>query len=781
MWLIIDLVVIFICAAAFLYLMGRKLKHKGFSLPKIILVFVAEVALMLAFRKISFGYARLVTGEYFDYVKTQILWMAGICLGSVYVWMCRDICFGSCDASSSDNTSRITALSIIETAVITSLFMGGVVVLASHLRYLLSGMVLLYGGMLLVHYVYARFIYPHRIIAFRIRYLSLPVIVSVLMMGQQLMLCGSPDLLTWKTFALNILLLLALLIVVMLLIGNMNIAVSVCLVLNMCWTLVHYYVYRCRGTVFVPIDIAGAGTAAQVASNYMFTIDRQIWALLALTFVFSAVILYCPNIVVWNVKLHTGENKKNFLCSCICILVICAGLYAGFRSDFIDNFELPFDSYDQASTYNHSGLTLGFIMFAKEAMLDKPDGYSEEVVEEVAARYGTRSDTDAGQNEKDDSASSCTPDIIVIMNESWADIADIGSFESNTDYMPFYHAMENGEISNTTTGRVLVSTYGGGTCNSEYEFLTGNSLELSPQMQPFVTEINSDRYSIVSTLKDQGYFTAVTHPSDGTSWNREKVYSCLGMDEMHFIDSYPEDSEYVRKYMSDIEVYRQILNWYPDSGSAELDSPLFCFGVTIQNHGSYYYKVFRDGDADIPIHVASEEEPGTLSEYLSLTYETDKALEYLVSEIDARERPTILVMFGDHFPGGDLYDSLDDVYYTGLEYEERTRSTPFLIHTNYDCDMTEIGDYFSLPYLGAEVLKLSGAELTPYQRYLLDMEKKVPLINSLGFSDEEGEWHDLTEISDYDSIYETIGEYNILQYNYRRGGMSEELFGTLTD
>lgn len=62
----------------------------------------------------------------------------------------------------------------------------------------------------------------------------------------------------------------------------------------------------------------------------------------------------------------------------------------------------------------------------------------------------------------------------MIMNESFADFKKFEDELKNIDVMPFYNSLQK----NTIKGNLYVSVRGGGTCNTEFESLTGNSLIL---------------------------------------------------------------------------------------------------------------------------------------------------------------------------------------------------------------------------------------------------------------------------------------------------------------
>ena len=67
--------------------------------------------------------------------------------------------------------------------------------------------------------------------------------------------------------------------------------------------------------------------------------------------------------------------------------------------------------------------------------------------------------------------------IIVIMNESLADLETLGTVKTDTPLLPFLHSLDT----NVTHGKLYVHVFGGGTADTEYEFLTGNSKQFLPE------------------------------------------------------------------------------------------------------------------------------------------------------------------------------------------------------------------------------------------------------------------------------------------------------------
>ena len=155
-----------------------------------------------------------------------------------------------------------------------------------------------------------------------------------------------------------------------------------------------------------------------------------------------------------------------------------------------------------------------------------------------------------------------------------------------------------------------------------------------------------------------------------------------------------------------------------------------------------------------------------VNQYLSLQKESDDALKYLIEYFEDYEEPTIIIMFGDHYP--DLPDSFTE-WITGKKYEDSTLeeqqqyfATPFFIWANYDIPEEE-GILTSTNYLSTLLLEQTGLQMTPYNYYLQDLRKKMPALNHLGYMDEQGTYTSWDEI---DEEYETLElQYEAVQYN----------------
>lgn len=548
----------------------------------------------------------------------------------------------------------------------------------------------------------------------------------------------------------NVAILFVVFLLILFISANLNITVVIGALINPVWALIHYFVYQFRGSIFIPNDIRSAGTAATVAGQYEYFINSDIWRMCAFSFVVILIAVNCK-------KVRVMEKRKVFsITGTLVLTVLIVGVY---QSNFIKYMHLPYAAYKQDEWYDNVGYTLGFIEIMKKNKVDAPDNYDEAVIKELADRYSDAPiDPDV-----------ILPNIVVVMNEAFADLGDVGEIETNIDYMPFYHSLSTGR--DTAVGRTLVSVLGGNTCQSEYEFLTGNSLEFTPNLFPYTTEIHGDIYSLVTTLKSQGYHATATHPNVGTNWKRNVIYRYMQFDDIYFIDDY-EDSEYIREFVSDKTIFDKILTWIDEP------QPQFVFAVTMQNHGGYIEDSIKDGE-ELPVVRKGITKTEGIDEYLSLIYESDKALKGFVKKLGELDRPTVFVMFGDHFPMmmNELMPPVETAgnYQSEFEKSQVQYATPYIVYANYDVDLSGIPEYLSVNYLGSNVLDACGLKKTAYDNYLLDMQEGITAFNAFGFKALDGKWYQYSD--NYPAEYrQKFNEYNILQYNSRYKNAVPEMF-----
>lgn len=534
-----------------------------------------------------------------------------------------------------------------------------------------------------------------------------------------------------------------------------------------------YFVYLFRGEPLQLIDFFSLSTAATVSGSYTYTLTRGIVLDLVMYFCVLGLLLHMRNYVL----IRRGIIGKILMR--VGIAVFMFGMYFFYLNvNWNGGLGILTDLFAPIKTYTEYGTTVGFFCVAKYMRLSPPEGYTVSGTEKIAedfvkteknsAEEETAGESDASGNNSDSAkssdsgsrtgdASTVKPvNIIAIMNESWADYSYIGDLKTNEPVMPFYDSLKE----NTIKGHTLVCITGGGTAKTEYEFLTGNSVKRFPAMVPYVSYFTHDQYSIVSTLEAQGYKTAAMHPYKGSNWNRETAYRLLGFDRFYTQDDFTDedDVEYVHSHISDMSNYKKIIQEVNEENKA--GNPFFLFDVTMQNHGGY-----TTDDVDETITVDGYEND-VVSRFLSLEKLSDDALEYLIDYFKDYDEPTLIVMFGDHYPtmpesfteyvSGENYNSLD------LEQQEHYYATPFLIWANYDIPEQQ-NVVTSTNYLSTLLLEQTGLQMTDYNYYLKDLMTRIPALNHMGYEDADGNWHTWSGGSEKDLMDEW--QYECLQYN----------------
>lgn len=72
--------------------------------------------------------------------------------------------------------------------------------------------------------------------------------------------------------------------------------------------------------------------------------------------------------------------------------------------------------------------------------------------------------------------------------------------------------------------------------------------------------------------------------------------------------------------------------------------------------------------------------------------------------------------------------------------------TPFLIWANYDIEEQENVN-ISMNYLSTLMLESTGMKLSPFNQFLLDIHKQIPVLTTNGYFGEDGSYYSLKDES----------------------------------
>ena len=525
--------------------------------------------------------------------------------------------------------------------------------------------------------------------------------------------------------------------------GRTSISMAICVSAIAAIGVGNYFVVMFRSNPIVPWDIYSFETAMSVADNYVFSVD---WALA------EHIAMFILMLIV-GVRTNIRLSKK--ILRPILTVAMCIPAYFYISYLWQDNLERNTGLNDTLfnAKYMHSkdGFFVSFILDIHFLQIEEPKNYSDEYALSLLNE----------QEVEKVEAPEELPDIIAIMDETFSDPAVLGEFETNKDYMPFVHSILRGEVANTISGYTDVSVLGGNTANSEFEFLTGNSMAFFPNGSvPYLQYIRDGISTIVPQLEAYGYTTYGTHPYRAKGWNREFIYDLMGFDYRYFQGSFPFEDK-LRNYVSDEADFKSILEWRNNT-----EGPFFMFNVTMQNHSNYGGD-FDNFDPQIVAKFKNTSSNKYLNKYLSLMYETDQDVASLLSELSQSDRKTIVVFWGDHQPNDYVVRPIYKEY--GLDFDNQTyeqqqqrQKTPFFIWANYDIqEQTNVE--ISLNYLNILLFETAGLQLDEYQTFRKNLwQGQIPMMNAVGYRNDNG---DLVEYDDApEEIQNLLNEYQNIQY-----------------
>ena len=503
------------------------------------------------------------------------------------------------------------------------------------------------------------------------------------------------------------------------LLGNARWALRIQITAAMIFGLINHYVMEFRSTPFVPWDIFSIGTAASVAGEYDFTPTKEV---VIVTLIFLAILI----LLQFMKRKLPGNRFKWWIPAGGCVLALCILVNQLQDEDFqTKHYLYPF-LFTPVYMTQVNGMAVTFAMNLQYIMVEKPEGYDAEAVQALLEQYEDTKDEETVSSSGEATAEEF-PNVVVIMDEAFSDLGVLGDLENNVDYMPFIHSLQEG-ADNTVTGTLHVSVCGGNTANSEFEFLTGNTMAFLPNGSiPYQQYIKGETSSIVNQFNELGYVTYAMHPYYASGWNRDDVYEWMGFSDTFFLEDMTSAS-YLRKYVSDADDFEKIRELYEKKPEGQ---PMFLFNVTMQNHGSYGDS-YENFTPDVTVEGSNS---FALSQYLSLIKETDEEYEKLIAYISSQEEKTVIVFFGDHQPADTVANQVRKI---GAEELEKRYQVPYVIWANYDIE-EESGVDTSLNYLAAEVFERCGIPKSGYQNFLLELKETNPVISAVAQDFEEDE------------------------------------------
>ncbi len=588
------------------------------------------------------------------------------------------------------------------------------------------------------------------------------------------------------TFFLNYAVILTLYLFFYFLVGRFHGVVLIVNISLLVWSLLNYFIQLFRGSPFIPLDVLSFGTGLGVADGFVYELSWQLIMGCILFFMIYLVNKHCRNVM-------PTKTKFKVLTKILSGGLVAVFLLTFFCTDYVNNLGYRPDFFNQARGYKNTGSFFNFCLNGRYMHVSKPDSYSAKNTEALISQYLEEAGTSiegntsinilTGENDYVPNADGTMPHLICIMNESLSDPRNFGELQTNEELFPFLDNLTE----NTIKGNLFIPVYGAGTSNSEFEFLSGNTVSHLPSgSNAYEAYIKDTQATLVSTLKSMGYSAHAYHPYYKDGWNRPSVYNLMGFESYtaieDFIDSdilneyietnnaetynirlqesYPDKNILVRRFVGDSYDYKMVEEMFEERDTSK---PFFVFNVTMQNHSGYAvsYRNFPQ-----TVHETNMDGSYPMANrYLSLINESDRAFQELVEYFKNVDEPTIICMFGDHLPSieNDFYEELLGTTLDNLskEQEQLRYMTPFVIWANYDIPEADV-EKMSANYLSTLLLQTAGLELTDYNKFLAALYQELPVINTVGHVDSENNYYSLGEESEHDDL---LNVYERIQYN----------------
>ena len=480
----------------------------------------------------------------------------------------------------------------------------------------------------------------------------------------------------------------------------------------------------CRNDPFIPADISLVREAVNAAGEYTLNLHIGILAgiliLSALCFLLAAVFrVKHPR---WQVRVIGAVAVLGAFVWSMPNVYQSVELYTP-RGENLSKSNVP-------EVFRLCGFPYCFLHNYDLYPIEKPQDYQKSTVEQWVAE-------DAAEYTKP----GVQPNVIFIMCESYSDLSDEDVFQYAEEDNPMYGFHQLAASDRARSGHIVVSNYGAGTANTEFDVLTGIQTNMvSPNNVSSFRVIHKSINALPWIYRLAGYTTYFTHPGYSWFYNRDNVYKFLGMEERVFNETYT-DEDRKGTMISDQAFYEHLTAALDEKLGG--DKPLFAYGVTIQNHQAYPYSKYGFEPEKPPLSTTiSDSAMETLSVYLEGVRDSTAMLEKLCDYFDSREEPILLVFYGDHRPAlGQDYGVYRELGLMTGETDTSedildTYKTPYLLWANKayapDCDFDslDLPETISSNFLGAAVYELTGMTGTdPYFDTLEELRRSLPVIS----------------------------------------------------
>ena len=443
-----------------------------------------------------------------------------------------------------------------------------------------------------------------------------------------------------------------------------------------------------RVTPLTYIDLKMFSNVLTILNKYLngFQLGLIIIALILVVICLVFMFIYSPK------RTKKISYKRNLACivayTAFFLMTTVVLIKQGFLSIYFGNI---------ANAYLEYGFPYSFCSTAINTGVSRPKDYSENRINEIKEKV------------KDEESKNEKVNIIMLQLESFFDPSHVKGIKLSENPIPTFTELRD----KYSSGYLTVPGYGAGTANTEFEIMTGMSLDyFGTGEYPYKTILKKKTCENINyTLKDLGYSTHAIHNNRSTFYSRNVVFPNLGFDtftSLEFMNAYDLNPiEWAKdKYLT--EEIMKCLKYN--------DNPDYIYTISVQGHGEYPKEVVDENQTITIDGIEDEGERNAFEYYVNQIHEMDKFVKDLTETLEKYDEKVVLVMYGDHLPtlhiGGKQIS--DDMLTNGNMYQ-----TQYIMWNNFGLEKQD-KDLFAYQ-LSAEIanrLDIHNGTLIKYHQQL---------------------------------------------------------------
>ena len=442
-------------------------------------------------------------------------------------------------------------------------------------------------------------------------------------------------------------------------------------------------------------------------------------------------VIICLTTLLRNIEYKYNIKKRLLLITTFLILNILIFMLLIKNNIFVINniYRTTQEEINQNVSANNIYVEYGYYQGLLLNALSKtnytnnpPEGYDKSIVLKELEKYKNVEENIWGK-----------ANVVFLLSESFSDMSKISNTTFDKDLTP--NITKYSKDKDKMVFDFISPTFGGCTVNTEFEVLTGGSINyFAPGFIPWTQYYNNDNGelspSLIREFNNNGYTTMYITPWKKDLYKSGYVYTLFGTDKKKYLEELK--GNYKGIYYSDESFINDIFNELKDTKD---NNYKFIFGATAQNHYPYSKDKYDNYDINIKETSLKGEDKDIMLNYAQGIYDADKELGNLYEKIKTLKTPTIVVFFGDHLPyttdskGYDPYLS-DDYFNTDNTNvnELRKYTTKAVILSNFDLKTEKITS-MNASFLGAYVLNKMDLKISDYFKYIANSEKIAPAYN----------------------------------------------------